>query len=576
MIQYKIVKLLHSLLVFVVFLFLLVGFFHPLNAMTQDLGRHLLTGKIIIETKNVPKTNLYSYTYSEFPFVNHHWLSEVVFYETAQTIGFNGLLLFTTSLVLISFGLLFWYATKNGDALAGAIVSFFYLQALFERTDVRPELFSFFFLSIFIVILFIYRKRYTRWIFLLPFLELVWVNMHIYFPIGILLIGLFLVDRLYIWTRNTKKHQKKHIYILFIVFLLSLVVAAINPNGLRGALYPFTVFQNYGYQIQENQNIFFLWNYSYSSTILFFFFSFILLLVSLFINLKKTRFIDWLLTLVFAVLAATSIRNLPLFVFATYITAAYFLSLTIKKYNGSKKTILVIYFSILFLIMWDIGSRVNETPIGFGMPKAIEKAARFYKENNIQGPVFNNFDIGSYLEYQLYPNQKVFVDGRPEAYPHQFFENIYIPMQENNNVFKKYEKTYMFNSIVFSYTDQTPWAKEFLKTIWKNPEWKIVYANDSVIIFVKNVSKNKQIIAKYGMDISSFQAISTENTIPALMKIAYLYQVFNLPKKELEVNKQMLLINPNYCPALQNILFLSSYDPSVLSIYQGRYNQFCR
>lgn len=72
--------LLNIFLVILVFVFLTSTFFHTDSAITQDLGRHLTLGKIIWEKKYVPSTNLFSYTNPDFPFINHHWGSEVIFY----------------------------------------------------------------------------------------------------------------------------------------------------------------------------------------------------------------------------------------------------------------------------------------------------------------------------------------------------------------------------------------------------------------------------------------------------------------------------------------------------------------
>src|SRR5947209_7454736 len=58
--------------VFLNFLLFFVGFFHPITAINEDLGRHLLLGQIIGKTQTVPKVNLLSYTYPQAPFINSH------------------------------------------------------------------------------------------------------------------------------------------------------------------------------------------------------------------------------------------------------------------------------------------------------------------------------------------------------------------------------------------------------------------------------------------------------------------------------------------------------------------------
>ena len=55
-----------------------------INLSTADLGRHIKNGEVILnapwsQKMAVLNTNFYSYTENNFPFVNHHWLSGVIF-----------------------------------------------------------------------------------------------------------------------------------------------------------------------------------------------------------------------------------------------------------------------------------------------------------------------------------------------------------------------------------------------------------------------------------------------------------------------------------------------------------------
>ncbi len=139
-------NLLLSVLVFIMF-------FHPVYAITQDLGRHLLLGQIITQTHTVPKTNLFSYTNPNYPFINTHWFSEVLFYSVERMGGFFGLLLFTSMVGAAAFLIQLSYVKKY-KVVPAIFSALLYFRILLERTDLRPEIFSFFFLSIFIVVLY--------------------------------------------------------------------------------------------------------------------------------------------------------------------------------------------------------------------------------------------------------------------------------------------------------------------------------------------------------------------------------------------------------------------------------------
>lgn len=557
------------LLTISIFLLLLSGFFHPISAITQDLGRHLLTGEIILKTQSIPKTNLFSYTNPDSPFINHHWFSEIIFFGVNQLAGFNGLLILTILVVTGAFGLLFFSSIKKGNSIALAIGSILYFRVLFERTDVRPEIFSFLFLSIFIVILYTYRQKYTRWIFLLPLIELLWVNMHIYFPIGIAVLGLFLVDEIII---NRKNITNKHTGILVSILFVSSLVTILNPNGITGALYPFSVFQNYGYTIEENQNIFFLWNYFHGkTTILFFFISSATLFLSLLFTIKKIRAIDWLLSLFFVYLAISAERNFPLFVFGTFIPFTRNLAIVLNKLLVKPYLLKIIAFVILVVIFWNITQIVQIRGFGFGVESGAKNGVDFFLKNNLKGPLFNNFDIGSYLEYSLYPKEKVFIDGRPEAYPASFIQQVYIPMQTDRNLFNEMTKKYHLNTIFFAHTDQTPWGNVFVKEIVQNKMWKIAYLDDVIVILVKDPTLTGT--QKNNLPIYREQTAS----IQSLFRLVNFFNKVGWKEQEEAIYQDILEKDPYSCFGLYNLsVLLSQRNDPAASLYQQRLNQTCR
>lgn len=580
-----------------IFLLLFIGFFHPITAITQDLGRHLLTGDIILKTFSVPKTNLFSYTYPDFPFINHHWLSEVSYSFLNSKVGFNGLLILNTSLILLSFGLIIFSIYKKVSSLALLFCSLLYLPILFERTDVRPESFSFLFLSLFIVILYKFREKFTKWILILPFIELLWVNMHIYFPIGIAVLFLFLIDaispaisNLYQDTdsqRAPRPVKKKNIFILFFILIASTFLTLANPNGLKGALYPLKVFQNYGYSIQENQNIFFLWNYSHNPAIIFLGISVIFLFLFLIISHKKTYAADWLISIFFSILAFTAIRNFPLFVFATLIPFAK--SFANINFFLPKNLKAVFFIFLLGLFVFETQQVYVKNGFGLGIATGAKEGVDFFLKNNLKGPIFNNFDIGSYLAYRLYPKEKVFVDGRPEAYPALFFQGTYLPMQTDEKKFELVDKQYNFQTIFFSHTDQTPWAEKFLKQITKNNKsstesvpgkWKMVYLDDFTVIYTRD--KNTRLAA---MQIKPIIKIDYSD-LKSLIQLAHFFQnksstesVFDkdLGDEEIKVYRKILNLNPTLCPALYNlVLKLQEIKDPSSSIFASKFQKNCQ
>jgi len=549
--------------------------------MAQDLGRHFLLGEIVLKTLSVPKINLFSYTYPNFPFINLHWLSEVIFYLVFKLSGFNGLLLFSTFIALAAFSVIFFRAYKN-NLIPITISSMLYFGILFERTDIRPELFSFLFLSIFIVALYQYRTKFTKLVFLLPLIELLWVNMHIYFAIGVSVIGIFLIDCVFSerkeilgFFKNQGKFPKKTLYLL-IVLILSIIAANINPNGIKGFLYPLYFSQNYGYPIEENQNILFLWQLFQLPSIIYFTVASVLLFVFMFINISKSRLVDWLLSIFFVAISAWAIRDFPLFVFGTFMAFVYNFSFVYKKIP--EKLSKILYFFVLLALIYQIFSVSTTTAVGFGVDPGAKNGADFFLKNNLKGPLFNNFDIGSYLDYRFYPKERVFVDSRPGEYPASFWQNVFIPMMENPAIFKQQDEKYHFNTIFISYLDQTPWANQFLADIVNNNEWKPVYLDDYVFILVKNNSENAAVIKKFTFNKNDVRISNLDlKNKDSLLHLAIFSSKVGWIDLGQKVLTQLVTVDPNNCNGLYGLtLILQGKNDPMASIYQARWENSCR
>lgn len=575
-------KIIKGIFILTVFSLLLIYFFHPipLDIGNSDLGRHLLLGKIIISLKTVPATNLFSYTFPEYPFINTHWLSEVVFYLIYMLGGFNGLIITSVLIIGLAFLSLFITVSKKFGIFVSAFIALIYIQILSERSQVRPELFSFLLLSIFIVVLYRYRENYTKWIFALIPLELFWVNFHIYFFVGLATVALFLIDSLVL---RKDKFISKKTATLIVVTILTVLTIVCNPNFLKGAIYPFIVLNNYGLHVQENSNFFSAIQLYQDPTFFYFGISLVALWVFISISFKKFALIDILLAVFFSFMGIFAVRDFPLFVFGTFIILVKGISLAFKNYSLKiplKILVLVqiVTFCLAFvLILPAITSNVTNNGFGLGVTDNAKDAVSFLVKNNIEGKIYNNFDLGNYLEYRLYPPEKVFVDGRPEAYPKDFFQNIYFPMRENAAVFKKESNKYNFNVIFFDHTDLANDTEQFLSHLITDKQWKIVYLNSDIGIFLKDNQINKPIIDKYSIDEKNVHINQNDlNDKNKVMQYANFFGAVGWKSKQLDMTIRYLYFYPNNCDAIRNSIYLLRQlkDPR-LSNYITRYHGKC-
>ena len=144
------------------------------------------------------------------------------------------------------------------------IITALFLGSIFvfsARTEPRPEIFSYLIFAAYLLI--IYKSRIADYklrvkdfrvslLWLLPILQLLWVNLHIYFIIGPIIFLFFLAEKSILSKINRQD---------LLIGLTIVWANFVNPNFIDGALYPLKVLNNYGYSVAENSSLFFLANY---------------------------------------------------------------------------------------------------------------------------------------------------------------------------------------------------------------------------------------------------------------------------------------------------------------------------
>ena len=551
-----------------------------------DLGRHLENGKIVWQNPQVLFQNFYSYTQPSFVFINHHWLSGVIFYLLYSFGGFKLLIIFNILLALANFLLAFNLAKRKSNFYLSSLTALPAIYLLSERVEIRPEIFSYL-LIIVIWTLIDNTSRDQNWRRLLWFIPLfiVWVNLHIYFFLGLTLIGLKICAEfisIFIKSAGNFKNRFKTAWPVIKPWVISLgvslVACLINPNTWRGLLYPLNIFKNYGYEIAENKSIFYLGHLMLNANFLLFKIIFGTLLVSWglhFLFSRKLRLFDIFISLLFSALALFASRNLALFALVTLILIPtnfakpykYLKNIFFDKFPLVKEKLKIYLFGSFILLIVGSGfyfvidsSSYNsyiKNPLGFSLSNGNADSIKFFETNNLSGPIFNNYDIGSALIFWLFPREKVFVDNRPEAYSNDFFTKTYIPMQNNPAKWQEISQLYKLKTIYFSYTDGTPWAQLFLQQILNNPDWSLVYFDRSTVILLNKKLNDKSVIEKLSLKEKSFRdrlrSLVDNSNLKGKFYLASLAEYANQPLLAEEVYKGILIKYPDYNSALVSL-----------------------
>lgn len=498
------------------FLTLFILLFQIDQSLLEDLGRHLRMGEAIMQCLCIPQTNLFSYTNSDFPVVNHEWLTQVVLFLVYKTFGLQSLLILKMVIITISFAIIYYLSrtAQKSSTFWLTVVSLLCVLIFSSRFRVRPEMFSYLFIALFLFIITIFQaekikilhfvQNDKKWLLLLlPLIEVLWVNMHIYFILGIMIYGTFLLQEYAI-----KKKLNR-----FLIMIGGLLIAAtlINPQFIKGAILPFTFSSNYGLSVEENMSIFDFGKYApsfiYTLTLQVLTFEVLIgiFLITLPLFFKRTSIAINLNGVITGILGLRFVRSLSLFgLFGlqplseklTSIEQAV-LKQTDKYFLNTIKSI--VFASTLFVAFLYVNGLYQNKVLQFGYQPYAENAVNFINNNNLKGPIFNNYHIGNYLIYGLYPREKIFIDARPEMYPAGFLHE-YERMLVDQDFFNQQVKKYNINLIVFGVQLEDPQTiRPFMLRQIQSKEWVPIFADGNVTVLIKNDPNNQKAIERFGM-----------------------------------------------------------------------------
>lgn len=458
-----------------------------------DLWARLIAGMGFVQTGHVLKQDFLSYTPTH-TWYDHEWGSGVIFYITQQLFGATGLFVLQSVLFFLMFVMIVQIIRLRGCKTTCAYNFLFYffaistINVLFE-TPVRCQLFSFFFFALFLYVLEFARKINVKSLWSLPFLMIVWNNLHGGCVAGIGLIAIYIVGEL------LNRKSLKQIYPYIYALLGTIAVLPINPWGFEYLKFLFSAATMKRPNVIEWFGLFYPLNpIKYNN---FKFFASILLVTELGISIKsaferkfdfdKTKFLVLAVTLF---LGIQHIKLIPLFV----ISAAAFLYddfysvfnfLTRNFFNKIaviKDTI--VYILIIFYIAGSIWVRQLNPVMYFDKYPFL--SVEFVKINDLEGNLLTNFGLGSYAAYKLYPQNKIFMDGRYEEVYYDemmpLLKDFHLLNDRWDKLLKKYPPDIMIIENFYPvYT-----------TLKDSKDWSLVYEGDSNFgVFVKTKDLKK-------------------------------------------------------------------------------------
>ncbi len=141
-----------------------------------DMYWHLRTGQFILETRTIPAADPFSWTAFGAPWVNVHWLSQVILYSSYALLGMPGLALLVAALVVLAF--VFVWRQMEGDPFARAFIVVLAAAAAGAVWTPRSQMATFVFTPLIAYLIYLYKWKQLDRLWLIPIVFVLWVSLH--------------------------------------------------------------------------------------------------------------------------------------------------------------------------------------------------------------------------------------------------------------------------------------------------------------------------------------------------------------------------------------------------------------
>jgi len=464
------------------------------NISDVDIGFHIKTGEFIAKEARIPTENTFSFTMPEHPWALHQWAGAFTWYLANLYGGYKGVIMLRLLVFLLTIGALFLTLNiidKNHFILKLALLTVFALLVRHHFFE-RPFIFSALFLAALQYL--VLRDKFradAKWLILLLFI--VWVQVHGGFIYGILFLAAAAVI-----PRPSRVLAFAAAGLIAGIWILNII----NPNGTAGILFALNcLFEPlYGRIIAEYQ-------VSNILTYKLFYATLFAAIILAAINKERVMAGNLLIFSAFSVLAVKTNRNI-LFYAIVVIPILFNLGIaTIKRFPAIARAISKSFVKHAFLVaLWAgllvfviIPDKVYCFGFGFYKPFYPSEIFDFIKKNKPHGNIFNDMPLGGPMIWFLYPDYKVFIDGRFEAYEKRFWVDDYYHILTTK---KGWEEKLDKHNVTMCLLSYGPDEKEdFIgRVLQKSREWKIVAFDGYTVLFMKDIPENHDIILKVSRD----------------------------------------------------------------------------
>lgn len=480
--------------------FILAALFSARQINDYDIGFHLRTGQWVVEHHGVPEKDSYTYTATQHDYTDMEWLYETGLFFLYRLFGYPALTLFNVFLILSTLGLVVLRMRLTAaPAWLYPLLLAWAIFAMETRFIVRPEILTWVLLAL---TLWVLEERWVggkNLLFLLPVLQLLWVNTE-----GLFVLGWFVMAA---YLASGRLRDKRIDPMLLKYSLGSCAVTLLNPYFGKGLAFPFILFTRtessnpFKQLIYEFQSP---WDLHPTSTqpfvdttaILAYKVFAVFAFAAVLWTGRRRKAHEAVLLAGFFYLSAVGVRNIPLFFIVALPIAAAAAEDLLEGWRWRVEKI-ESFFScrgwaaaLATLLILAAGTRVatgayyvadrRHDHFGIGLNREVlpVAAADFMRRNHLDGRLLNHFNFGGWLDWA--GPSRVFIDGRSEVMQEGLFREFndsVSPMGLGRLVSK-----YGIQLILNNPRAGSPWTEQ-LRTLG---DWRLVYWDECGALYARS------------------------------------------------------------------------------------------
>lgn len=499
-------------LLVIFFLAIFWGSIVPLR--DPDIWFHVLSGELISKYGLVFQ-DYFSYTAYGREWIPYEWLFQVTVFVTQQLFGFSSIMYLMALVVTAQIAIVFLIIRKifKASLTFSLLTSFFYWSLVYEFFTARPHVFAytFFILTVYLILIYLNSDSHQKTFFkrTLPLFAvflttIIWSNLHgSMFLSYCLTAGYSFVAFLHYWIEKKKQWLIKA-KDLFVFTILSLIATILPPLGFSQyrLLIKFYQYKDVLTRFIDEWTPLALHSTGFDVYLSIFAAVFLISLFTLFKTRNFKKVLILLPVLPIPLLAFLAVRNVALGYLTLALITGWCLSLLDFKNISKLSKWIVITILIISSItaVWLVYQKRLTDKLYYPV-----YAAQFLKNHHLNGNMFNEYGSGGYLLYQLYPDYKVFFDGRTEMFlcceipeTMQLAYHKADPDQDYTKTLNWLWDKHQISFVVIG-TEKHSLLRKIARILTDDSNWSLVYWDDYTQIFVRHDGKNDAILKQFAV-----------------------------------------------------------------------------